>query len=138
MKITTKNASKYTHVEAVAFLCNMQIHGQRKYRPGGIYGRLPTPNYVRSWFSIRKRKGAKAHATAHPDDKFHGMSIETLKDIFLGTFGLSATPKHVLAKMLEIDDHLQDGGHDDEYSSLKNADLVKECKARSQEESQHL
>lgn len=124
-------AAKYTHIEAVAVLHNMKVDGRRKYREGGQFGPLPTTNYVRSWFSNRKRKGAKGLLSKDDNDIFHGMTISLLKEKFIDFFGCKPTAKKVLQKLLEVDDLLQDGGHDNAYSSLSVTNLEKECKDRN-------
>lgn len=128
-KTKKTKAGKYTHTEAVAILMNLKIGDRRKYRPGGEFGPLPTANYVRSWFSIRKRKGAKALSGS--GDKFDGMSLDKMKSAFEQLFGIKPSKKNVLQKILEADDHLQDGGHDNTYSLLQVKDIEKECKARN-------
>jgi hypothetical protein len=122
-------AGKYTHTEAVAVLMNLKIGDRRKYRLGGEFGPLPTANYVRSWFSIRKRKGAKALSGF--GDKFDEMSLDQLKSAFEKLFGMKPTKKNVLQKILEADDQLQDGGNDNAYSLLQLKDIEKECKDRN-------
>ena len=126
-------AAKYTHIEAVAVLHNMKgVDGRRKYRKGGQFGPLPTTNYVRSWFSNRKRKGAKGLLSKKDDhDDLHGITISSLKEKFYNLFNCKATSKTVLQKLLEVDDLLQDSGHDNAYSSLSVTNLEKECKDRN-------
>lgn len=58
------------------------------------------------------------------------MSLEELKDKFEETFECIPTKKTLCQKVLEIDDELKHGGHDNFYSGLKLHELEEECKDR--------
>ena len=134
-----RNAGKYTAVEAVAVLKNMiDLNGRRKYRIGGPFGKLPTVKYVKAWFGRRKNKGAKVFLTssdsntmAKKNDKFSCMTLEELQDEFEKIFECELTREIMCMKLLEIDDEMKHGSHDDIYGGLKLSQLQMECENRN-------
>ena len=133
-----RNAGKYNATEAVAVLKNMMnSNGRRKYRIDGHFGNLPTTKYVKSWFARRKNKGAKVFLSNNggnkdprKKDRFTNMNLDQLKEAFEVTFECAPTRKILCQKVLEIDDELKFGGHDNFYSGLKLNELEEECQDR--------
>ena len=129
----SSKTTKYTAVEAVSVLRNMvDKDGHRKYRLGGPNGAPPDVAFVRARFSKRKRNGVKALVNHSNSDKYDRMAIKKLQALYKAVFdGEQPTQKNVLSKILEMDDNMKNGGHDDVYSSLSSAMLQKECKHRN-------
>ena len=137
-----RKAGKYTAIEAVAVLKNMiDSNGRRKYRIGGPFGNLPTEKYVKAWFGRRKNKGAKVFVASSDNntatdllsktyDKFSCMTVEELQDEFEKTFECELSREIMCVKLLEIDDEMKYGSHDEIYGSLKLSQLETECENR--------
>lgn len=123
-----KNASKYTAIEAVAVLKNMQEDGRRKYRIDGEHGNLPTEAFVKQRFSNRKNKGVKG--LTKQKDIFQDMSVDDLKKCYVDAFQESANERSLRIKLLEADDLRKYGGHDEQFNLFSNKDLLMECQNR--------
>ena len=129
-----KKASKYTAVEAVAVLRNMiGTDGHRKYRIGGRHGQAPDVSFVKARFSKRKNDGARSLLNRRTRcDKYESMNFSQLKAECIAAFDNKSliTEKELLSKILEIDDEIKYGGHDNQYSILSANQLQVECKNR--------
>ena len=128
-----QKATKYTAVEAVSVLRNMvDEDGHRKYRIGGPNGPPPDVAFVKARFSKRKNNGAKALiGPGAKGDKYDSVGLIWLKEAYIAAFGGEIpTLKKVLSKILEIDDDIKHGGHDNQYSLLNATLLSAECKNR--------
>ena len=126
-----KNANKYTAIEAVAVLRNMiSEDGHRKYRIGGPNGAPPDKDFVKARFSKRKNRGAKGLVGSSIKDSFQGMKVNDLKVAYESTFGDAPNIKNLLSRILEIDDEIKCGGHDNQYTMLSTGQLELECRNR--------
>ena len=118
-------ASKYTASEAVSVLRNMiGKDGHRKYRSEGQFGPVPDIAYVKSRFSRMKNLGAK---DIRIEEKYESRSLSDLKKEYKSHFGKSVTEKSLCINLLEIDDTIKYGGHDNQYSLLNTDQLKTEC-----------
>jgi hypothetical protein len=130
-----KNAAKYTAVNAFAALLNMtNENGSKKYsyNPDNSNGPLPTPAYIKQFFSKRKREGAKLFRKSNYGDIYDSMDLEGLMETCTKLFGEERmTEKNLLIRMLEIDDEKKYGSSDDVYSiAMSEEELKIQCKMR--------
>ena len=126
-----KKATKFTAVEAVSILRNMiGDDGHRKYRIGGPNGAPPDVAFVKARFSKRKNDGARALLRKTNEDRYDGMDTNDLKTKYEQVFSESLTEKRLLSRILEIDDEIKHGGHDNQYQQLTTSQLQTECRNR--------
>ena len=125
-----KSASnKYTPVQALAFLSNLQLeNGRRKYSldPSNPNGPLPTLKYIKSWFGRRARKQIQ---TDNIDDDcgYQSTSQKKLKDLVKARFPmLRLTQKHLIMKMLAL--HFELTGVDEGEASNLDKKTTSELK----------